>query len=151
MSRRARREAAQAPVATGSSIEVTRGGVVFRVSRHRVQCQRCQAVAAIDGDGPALQGFFEAHAHAPAPAAPASPGGADPRAAVLAALDQLGPDEVEVLFEVAAGLLAGRRVYGELRLDTDRRDHEREVLDEVRDGLAYAAMAAIRRRRKGAS
>jgi len=61
----------------------------------------------------------------------------------------LGPDEMAVLSEVAEGLRLGRDVYGELRLDLDQRDFERELLDEVRDGLVYVAAAVIRRRRGG--
>lgn len=56
-------------------------------------------------------------------------------------------DGIWVLAEVAAGLQRGRGVYGELRIDSDTRDHDREALDEVRDGLVYAAIAAIKRRR----
>lgn len=94
--------------------------------------------------GAELQAFFDAHQHR-RPSAP--PTGARERLAAL--LGKLGEDEAEVLAEVAEGLAKGRRVYGELRVEGDRRDFDREALDEVRDGLAYAAMAAIRRRRGG--
>lgn len=96
--------------------------------------------------GAELQAFFDAHQHRRAVLPPA---GARERLAAL--LDQLGEDEVEVLAEVADGLAKGRRVYGELRIEGDQRDFEREALDEVRDGLVYAAAAAIRRRRGGAA
>lgn len=69
------------------------------------------------------------------------------REQILAALTELGEDELAVLAEVAAGLVAGRGAYGELRLAADRRDFEREALDEVRDALVYLGAAIVRRRR----
>lgn len=61
---------------------------------------------------------------------------------------RLGRDERAVLVEIAQGLVAGRRVYGELRLARDRRDLEREALEEVRDALVYVGAALVRRRRR---
>jgi hypothetical protein len=70
-----------------------------------------------------------------------------PRDRVLAALDQLEGDELEVLAEVADGLVRGRGCYGRLELATDRRDMAIEALEEARDGLVYAAAALVRGRR----
>lgn len=140
--RRAQRGAI-APPAKTTVQELVRGDVVFELSHSHVRCKRCNAIQATGGNGDAVQAFFAAHSHKPARPPPA-PG---VRERIAAALEQLGPDELEVLSEVAAGLQRGRGVYGELRIDSDTRDHDREALDEVRDGLVYAAIAAIKRRR----
>lgn len=141
--RRTRRGAIAPPAKTTTVVQqLERGGVPFELTHQHVRCLRCLAIQATGGDGAAVQAFFAAHSHRPAPPPPT-----DARDQVLAALEQLGADEIEVLAEVAAGLQRGRGVYGELRIDTDRRDHDREALDEVRDGLVYAAIAAIKRRR----
>ena len=66
---------------------------------------------------------------------------------VLATLPELSADELEVLAQVAEGLNRGRKVYGELRLDTDPRDMTREALEEVRDALVYAGGALVRLQR----
>lgn len=63
---------------------------------------------------------------------------------ILAALSGLGVDEGEVLALVAERLRDGRSVYGELRPATDPRDFRREALEEVADGLVYAAAALMR-------
>lgn len=140
--RRAKRGAIAPPTKTTVQ-ELVRGDIVFELSHSHVRCKHCNAMQATGGNGDAVQAFFAAHGHKPAPPPPA-PG---VRERIAAALEQLGPDELEVLAEVAAGLQRGRGVYGELRIDTDRRDHDREALDEVRDGLVYAAIAFIKRRR----
>lgn len=69
------------------------------------------------------------------------------RERVLASMDALGDDELEVLAEVADGLVAGRKVYGDLNLDTDGRDFLTERIAEHRDALSYLMMDAIRMRR----
>lgn len=71
------------------------------------------------------------------------------RERVLASMEKLGADELEVLAEVADGLAAGRRIYGELSLDRDLRDFEREALEEARDGQIYTAIRLIQLRRAG--
>ena len=68
-------------------------------------------------------------------------------AALVAFAEQLGPDELEVLELVVAGLVRGREVYGELDLVGDRRDFAREALEEARDGLVYVAAGLVRARR----
>jgi NTP pyrophosphatase (non-canonical NTP hydrolase) len=132
--------------------DTVRGAQTFRWSRDRVTCLVCleahnnSQVGQGGKPGAELQAFFDAHQHRRP-----SPPAAGARQRLAWQLDQLGEDEVEVLAEVAEGLAKGRRAYGELRVEGDRRDFDREALDEVRDGLAYAAMAAIRRRRGGAA
>lgn len=69
------------------------------------------------------------------------------RERVLACVDRLGEDELEVLAEVAEGMVIGRAVYGELKIGTDKRNMEREALAEARDGLVYVASALIKARR----
>lgn len=60
----------------------------------------------------------------------------------------LGPDELEVLAVVAERLAEGRRRYGELRPESDRRDFALEALEEVADAMVYAAAGLIRDRRR---
>lgn len=72
-----------------------------------------------------------------------------PSERVLAALATLGSDELEVLAQVADGLVRGRAVYGELDLARDQRDMGREALEEVRDGLVYVGAALARATRTG--
>jgi hypothetical protein len=55
----------------------------------------------------------------------------------------LGYDELAVLILVAERLRGGRRIYGELRLATDRRDFQREALEEAADMAVYAAAGVI--------
>lgn len=64
---------------------------------------------------------------------------------------KLDGDELDVLVEVARGLVAGRKVYGELRLDTDRRDFDAEASAELRDALVYIAARKIIGARKPAA
>lgn len=71
--------------------------------------------------------------------------GAD-RLADLAAL--LGPDELEVLIAVAEGIARGRRVYGQLEIDRDRRDFAAEAGAELRDALVYVAAELVRLQRR---
>lgn len=131
----------------GTTHTVVRGDVEFTIARGGVQCMRCGAIAVTGGRGDAVQSFFGEHGHK-APASIADAPATSPALERLQAeLAQLGPDEIEVVLEVATGLRRGRAVYGELTLATDPRDLEREALDEVRDGLVYAAMGAVRRRR----
>lgn len=70
------------------------------------------------------------------------------RERVLAAMTVLGADELEVLAEVADGLVRGREVYGELNVSRDPRDFIREGLEEVRDAVVYVAAELVRRRRR---
>jgi hypothetical protein len=74
------------------------------------------------------------------------------RERILVACNELWPDELEVLAMVAAGLVRGRELYGELDLEADQRHFDREALEEVRDALVYAlvyAGAALVRRSRG--
>lgn len=140
--RRAKRGAIAPPTKTTVQ-ELVRGDIVFELSHSHVRCKHCNAIQATGGNGDAVQAFFAAHGHRPAPPLLA-PG---VRERIAAALEQLGPDELEVLAEVATGLQRGRAIYGELRIDTDARDFDREAADEARDFAVYVAAAAIKRRR----
>ena len=60
----------------------------------------------------------------------------------------LGRDELAVLILVAERLRSGRRIYGELRLATDRRDFTHEALEEAADMAVYAAAGLLRTERK---
>jgi len=59
----------------------------------------------------------------------------------------LGADELAVLELVAEGMVAGRRVYGELRVDKDPRDFRAEAIEELRDSMVYTSAAMLRLRR----
>lgn len=59
------------------------------------------------------------------------------------ACDRLTGDELEVLARIADRLVMGRKQYGELCLKTDRRDFDSELLAELLDACAYAAMRLI--------
>ena len=63
----------------------------------------------------------------------------------------LGDDELAVLVLIAERIAAGRGIYGELDIDTDRRNFAGECLEEVADGLVYVASALIRAVRRGAT
>lgn len=63
------------------------------------------------------------------------------------AVGQLDRDELDVLIEVARGLVAGRKIYGELVLADDRRDFMTEAQCELRDALVYTAAARLVRAR----
>jgi hypothetical protein len=66
------------------------------------------------------------------------------RERILAALDRLGADELEVLAIVSERLVMGRSQYGELQLATDRRDFRHEALLELADGCVYLAAGIVR-------
>lgn len=61
-----------------------------------------------------------------------------------AVASELGVDELAVLCLVAERLRLGRERYGPLQVATDRRDFGVEALEEVADGLVYAAVALMR-------
>ena len=67
----------------------------------------------------------------------------------LAALaGRLGADELRVLVLLAARTWVGQTRYGCLDVRRDRRDFRGELLEEVADGLFYAAAALLRRQRR---
>jgi hypothetical protein len=69
---------------------------------------------------------------------------------VVARVRELATDELAVVDHVVRRLLdVGRRDYGELRLDTDKRDLQAEADDEIADWMIYNAMLRIRRARGG--
>lgn len=149
--KRAKRPAGRPPAPSSVVVEtVTRGGVDFELTRTHIRCTRCDTTFATGGDKARAQRFLEDHTHPAAPRQSPLPVELSARALLLADLERLGEDEIEVLAEVARGLVRGRDVYGELKIDTDPRDHEREALDELRDGLVYTAVATIKRRRRRA-
>jgi len=61
---------------------------------------------------------------------------------------RLGSGELDVLLLLAARVWAGQARYGCLDVRRDRRDFRRELLEEVADGLFYAAAALLRRQRR---
>lgn len=61
---------------------------------------------------------------------------------------QLEDDAVEILLMQAQRMLAGRKAYGDLNLDTDRRDWVEEALEECLDGMNYQTAALIKLRRR---
>lgn len=61
---------------------------------------------------------------------------------------QLEDDAVEILLMQAQRMVAGRATYGELRLDTDKRDWVEEALQESIDATSYLNAALIRLRRR---
>lgn len=149
---RARRPALRPPAPSSVVVEtVTRGGVDFEITHTHIRCTHCDTTFATGGDKARAQRFLAEHSH---PTPPTSAPESSARDRLLERVSfagrQLGRDELEVVAEVAEGLVAGRTVYGELQIDTDQRDHEREALDELRDGIVYAAVAAIQRRRRRA-
>lgn len=64
-----------------------------------------------------------------------------------ATVEFLVADELEVLIEVAQGLVLGQKVYGALDIDADERDFVAEGCEELRDCLVYVG-AALRRMRR---
>ena len=66
-----------------------------------------------------------------------------------AMLATMGLDELAVLYAVAEGLVRGRSVYGELHLDSDKRDMTAEALEELRDSQVYLAAAMVALQRRG--
>ncbi len=64
-----------------------------------------------------------------------------------ATVEFLNVDEMEVLVEVAQGLVRGQKVYGYMDLDNDDRNSVSEGCDELRDCLVYVA-AALRKLRR---
>lgn len=150
--KRAKRSALRPPAPSSVVVEtVTRGGVDFELTHTHIRCTRCDATFATGGDKARAQRFLEDHTHpGAAPRQSPLPAELSARGRLIADIARLGEDELEVMAEVARGLVRGRGVYGELQIDTDTRDHEREALDELRDGLVYTAVATIRRRRQRA-
>lgn len=62
----------------------------------------------------------------------------------------LAGDELAVLEAVADRLRVGRERYGQLVIDPDTRDWDREATEELLDFLVYRAIAQIRRDRDAA-
>ena len=62
-------------------------------------------------------------------------------------VEGFGQDELEVMIEIAERIATGREVYGELELDTDKRDFGHEAAEEAQDLLVYLAADKIRKRR----
>lgn len=73
------------------------------------------------------------------------------RFALDLAIVQLEPDALELLVLIAERLVAGRKLYGSLDLDTDKRDWSREALEEDSDGLVYRAAMSVLALRKSRS
>ncbi len=67
--------------------------------------------------------------------------------ALLALTAKLNADEMDVLVEVAEGLVKGREVYGEMDVVDGRYDYAKEAGEELRDFMAYGGMLAVKWRR----
>lgn len=65
-----------------------------------------------------------------------------------AILSKLGPDELEVVAELAERLYEGQRCYGLLNLSVDRRDWPGEQRAEIKDLLIYAAFQSLKAKRE---
>jgi len=59
---------------------------------------------------------------------------------------QLGRDELDALVLLARRALVGQVRYGRLAVDRDARNFASEALEEVVDGMFYAAAALLRQR-----
>lgn len=59
----------------------------------------------------------------------------------------LNKDELEVLIEVAQGLVRGQTIYGFMNIDDDDRDMAAEGCEELRDCLVYVGAAIQKLRR----
>jgi hypothetical protein len=70
------------------------------------------------------------------------------RAEIFLMLTELEDDAVEVLHMQATRMVAGRKHYGDLVLDTDRRDWLAEALQEHLDASNYYSAALIKLRRE---
>ena len=64
---------------------------------------------------------------------------------IQAVLADLGPNALEILATMAERMAAGSKEYGEDFVES--RDYVEETLEEVVDGLEYAALQLIRLRR----
>ena len=67
---------------------------------------------------------------------------------LAALIPDLGDDELELLLLIATRLWDGQRRYGRFDLDRDRREFDREALEEVADALVYSGVALVHRRRR---
>jgi hypothetical protein len=63
-----------------------------------------------------------------------------------ATVEFLNRDELQVLIEVAQGLVRGQKVYGYLDLESDERDMVSEGCEELRDCLVYIGAALTKLR-----
>lgn len=70
------------------------------------------------------------------------------RAEIASMLAELEDDAVEVIHMQATRMVAGRKHYGDLVLDTDRRDWLAEALQEHLDASNYYSAAIIKLRRQ---
>jgi len=61
---------------------------------------------------------------------------------------ELEPDAVELLVVLARRLKHGRALYGDLHVDSDRRNFIGEAFEEDADGLIYRAADAVRTMRR---
>ena len=72
---------------------------------------------------------------------------AEQRAELDKAIDQLGFDERAVLLAIAGRLVMGAAQYGQLKIDTDKRDWKQELMAEILDSQVYTSIALIRAQR----
>ncbi len=71
----------------------------------------------------------------------------DMRNELIALVQVLEPDAVEVLHMQAARLARGKEQYGALDVDKDRRDWAKETAEELVDGLTYLNLELMKLRR----
>lgn len=69
------------------------------------------------------------------------------RLELLYLFDDLGNDEREVLVGLARRIHQGQETYGELDIDSDRRDWNEEAAQELDDFAVYSEIARLRKRR----
>lgn len=71
------------------------------------------------------------------------------RVELLYLFDELGDEERSVLLGIARRIHGGQDTYGELDIDGDKRDWEREGAEELEDFMVYREIARLKRRREG--
>ncbi len=93
------------------------------------------------------------HSTEPGPPSPPSEQGTTPDARALMARTLMdfaatAPlDELALLVELKARILRGRATYGDWTVANERRDLDREQMEEHLDGMVYGAMRTVKARR----
>ena len=73
---------------------------------------------------------------------------ADRECSLAGLVSALGDDELELLLLIATRMWAGQQRVGYFNLRRDRRDFNREALEEVADALVYSGVALVRHRHR---
>lgn len=66
------------------------------------------------------------------------------RERITSLLSGLGLGELAVIEQIVARIRIGRERYGELRVETDRRDFQREAAEEALDCAVYLSTMLLR-------